>query len=298
MRVLTSAIMLSFLAAQAPAAAANKAPLSLPASSKWEINYDEDSCHLFRQFGSGEQSTLLALTREGPSDWLQMTVVSKQVRYNGISVPVEIAIGEQTQPYKLAGVALTSTDKDGSKHPLIKVDGLRLDGWQWSRDKAAMEMPPATSPQTEAAVKSLTIKVPGKQPIRLETGSLGEPMKAMRTCTDDLLEHWGYDPKVHASLSKRAAPSGDVSRWIRSEDYPNAALTDGHNGMVRFRLDVGADGTVTGCRVLYRTNPDDFADLSCKLLMQRARMTPALDAASKPVKDYFVSTIRWVAGSW
>lgn len=298
MRVFTSAIMLSLLAAQVPAAAANKAPLSLPATSKWEMNYDEDSCHLFRLFGSGEQSTLLALTREGPSDWLQMTVVSKQVKYNGISVPVEVALSGQAEPYRLAGVALTSTEKDGSKRPVIKVDGLRLDGWRWPRDNAAMVSPPATTPQAEAAVTALTIKVPGKQPIRLETGSLGEPMKAMRACTDDLLEHWGYDPKVHATMSKRTAPIGNMSRWLRSEDYPNAALMEGHNGMVRFRLDVGPDGAVTGCRVLYRTNPDDFADLSCKLLLQRALMTPALDAAGAPVKDYFVSQIRWVAGSW
>lgn len=299
MHVLKSALVLALLANHVPASAANKAPVSLPAASKWEMNYDEDSCHLFRLFGSGEQSALLALTREEPSDWLQMTVVSKQVKYNGIAVPVEVALGDQALPYKLNGVALTSTEKDGSKRPVIKVEGLRLDGWQWSRDKAAMVNPPATTPQAEAAVTALTIKVPGKQPIRLETGSLGEPMKAMRACTDDLLEHWGYDPKVHAALSKRAAPIANPGRWLRSEDFPYAALTQGHNGIVRFRLDVAPDGAVIGCRVLYRTNPDNFADLSCKLVRQRARMTPALDAAGKPVKDYYINTIRWVAGtSW
>lgn len=298
MRIVASLTISALVVTSTMALAADKPPLSLPKTSKWEMNYDEDSCHLFGQFGSGEQATLLALTREGPSDWLQMTVVSKMVGFNGISVPVEVAVGNQPQPYRLNGVALTSTGKDGTKSPVVRIEGLRLDGWQWQRGGETAVNPPAVSQQAEAGVTSLTIKVARKQPIRLETGSLGEPMKAMRACTDDLLVHWGYDPKTHAALAKRTAPFGKTRNWLRSEDYPSHALVEGHNGMVRFRLDVAPTGAVTGCRVLYRTNPDDFADLSCKLLLQRARMTPALAADGKPVKDYFISQIRWVAGSW
>ena len=69
-------------------------------------------------------------------------------------------------------------------------------------------------------------------------------------------------------------------------------------GIVRFRLDVDPTGAPAGCRVLYRTNPDDFADLSCRLLMKRARFNPALDAAGKPVKSYYINNIRWVMGDW
>jgi TonB family protein len=298
MRMIATLALLAVGSAALPVSAASKPPISLPKMGKWEMNYDEDSCHLFGQFGSGDQATLLALTRNGPSDWLQMTVVSKLVDYNGIAVPVEVGIGDQPQPYNLQGVALTSAGKDGKKSPVIKVEGLRLDGWHWPDDTAASVTPPALSSLAEASVTSLTIRVARKQPIRLETGSLGEPMKAMRACTDDLLQHWGYDPKVYAGLTKRTTPTGNINKWLLSKDYPNRALIEGHNGMVSFRLDVDPTGAVTGCRVLYRTNPDDFADLSCKLLLQRARMTPALDAEGKPVKDYYIGRVRWVAGSW
>ena len=64
--------------------------------------------------------------------------------------------------------------------------------------------------------------------------------------------------------------------------------------MVRFRLDVDPSGKPSGCRVLYRTNPDEFADLSCQLLLKRARFAPALDIANKPVKTFYINEVRWL----
>ena len=54
----------------------------------------------------------------------------------------------------------------------------------------------------------------------------------------------------------------------------------------------------TGCRVLYRTNPDEFADLTCALISKRARFAPALDAKGTPVKSFYISNVRWVMGDW
>ncbi len=295
MRAMLPLIGLALALAQMPASAADKAPISLAKASKWEINYDEDSCHLFARFGSGDSAALLALTRTSPSDWLEMSVFGEMLKFDGIAMPVEVAFGNQATPFKRTGVAITTGT---NKLPGVIVEGLRLDGWDFPAKPKGPVVVPVLAPQTEAEVTSITLKRPGGKRYRLETGSLAAPMAAMRACTDDLLVHWGYDPKVEAGLTRQAVPIGNMGSWIRSEDFPEKALTRGHNGYVRFRLDVGPDGTVTGCRVLFRTNPDDFADHSCKLLMQRARMTPALDAAGKPVKSYYMSRIKWQAGDW
>ena len=122
-------------------------------------------------------------------------------------------------------------------------------------------------------------------------------MQAMRACPDDLLRHWGFDPAVQGALSRRVQPMGNPGNWLRSGDYPAGALWNGHNGLVRFRLDVEADGSVSNCRILFRTNPDSFADLSCKLLRERARFSPGLDKAGQPVKSYYLGRVRWEAGS-
>ena len=277
------------------ATAAEKAPISLAKTTKWEMNYDTDSCHLFARFSNGTDSALLSLTRISPGDYVQMTVFGKMLKFDGIAMPVEVAFGSQAVPFSRTGVAVTAGD---DKVPGVIVDGLRLDGWQPPKGSREPVQAPALTSEAEAAANAITFRRKGSKAYRLETGSMAAPMAAMRTCTDDLLVSWGYDPKVEATLSRRAAPTGNPGAWLHSSDFPANALNRGQNGIVRFRLDVAADGAVTGCRVLFRTNPDAFADLSCKLLMERARMKPALDAAGQPVKSYFISRISWVAGEW
>lgn len=284
------------LAMPGVAAAKASAPISLAKTSKWEINYDEDSCHLAAQFGSGKEAATLFMIRRSPSDWLELQLFGKMLDYGGIEMPMEIAFGGQAVPFKRVGISVKSTG--AGKQPGVIVEGMRVDGWQFpAKSTTPVQMPKLTE-EAEKAVSSVTFKAPGQKPYRLETGSLGAPMAAMRTCTEDLLVHWGFDPKVQAALTKSAAPASNPGGWLRSSDFPPAALNNGHNGLVRFRLDVEPSGEVSRCRILYRTNPDDFADLSCKLLMSRAKMTAALDSGGKPVRSFYIGQVKWMAGEW
>jgi Gram-negative bacterial TonB protein C-terminal len=277
-------------------AAANRSPVSLGKSSKWEMRYDEDSCTLAAQFGANNDSVLLVLNRYDPGDGFDLRLYGKALRFGGgIKMPIEVAFG--AQPLLRMG-AISATATDAAKTPAVIISGARLDGWTFPEGKYDPSIqPPAVTPQQEATVTSITFKRPGAGPIQLQTGSMAGPMQAMRKCTDDLLRHWGFDPAVQGSLSRRVQPASDPGKWLRSGDYPNGALWNGENGLVRFRLDVEADGSVSNCRILFRTNPDSFADLSCKLLRERARLTPALDSGGKPVRSYYLSQVRWVAGS-
>jgi hypothetical protein len=279
-----------------PALAADKPPISLAKVSKWEINYNEDSCNLFAKFEAGGETAILGMTRVQPTDFLELKIFGKMVRSGGIEMPIEIAFGQPQVPYKRMGVAVTTSTPD--KLPAVIVSRLRLDGWDYPAKASAAAFPPKVSPNDESTVTSITFKAGTNKRYRLETGSLAAPMAAMRTCTDDLLRHWGFDPAVQAGITTPTAPTNNPGNWLGTSDFPNKALLLGHNGIVQFRLDVEADGKVSACRVLYRTNPDDFADLSCKLLMKRAQMSPALDAQGAPVKSFYISRIRWQAGDW
>lgn len=295
MRVISAIIILALGAASLPAGAASKLPIALVKTTKWEINYDTDSCHLMARFGDGTESALLKLTRTSPSDYLQMTVIGKMLNFRGIAMPIEVAFGGQAVPYTRDGVAVKAGVEEV---PGVIIEGLRVDGWQYPQKAKEPVAIPVITPATEGAVTSITFRKKGGKAYRLETGSMAAPLAAMRTCTDDLLAHWGFDPKVQAKLTRPASPANNPGTWLRDGDFPSKALNRGHNGYVGFRLIVEADGTVSGCRVLFRTNPDEFADLSCRLLMERARMLPALDADGKPVRSYYVSRIKWVSGDW
>lgn len=295
MRVISALTILALGAASLPAGAAPKAPIALAKTTKWEINYDTDSCHLMARFGNGTDSALLKLSRTSPSDYLQMTVFGKMLDHRGIALPIEIGFGAQPVPFTRNGVAVTA---GADKVPGVIIEGLRVDGWEYPQKAKEPFAIPAVTPAAEGAVTSITFKKKGGKAYRLDTGSMAAPLAAMRTCTDDLLVHWGFDPKVQAKLTRHPSPIGNPANWLNTNDFPSKALDRGHNGYVSFRLIVEADGKVSGCRVLFRTNPDEFADLSCKLMVERAKMRPALDADGKPVRSYYVSRIKWVSGDW
>lgn len=272
-------------------ASAEKLPVSLPRVGQWEVNYDVDSCHLFGRFGTGRDETFLKITQTSPSDMFRIEIFNKALASRDIVVPVKISFDPQIKPLTRNGVTMV-TGKE--KLPLVMLDDLRLDGWD--THKNLDQSPPAVSADRAAQVTSITFKFPNLKPYRLETGSLAVPMQAMRTCAEDLVKSWGFDPAVQASLTQRATPTGSPSSWIRDEDFPQKALRTGHNGLIQFRLDVAETGKVFGCRVLFRTDPDDFADRSCQLLTQRAKFRPALDSKGLPVKSFYIGRIRWQAG--
>lgn len=273
-----------------PAVNAQSVPVSLPRIGPWELNYDADSCHLRAAFGSGDQKILMDLTRVSPSDSFDLTLYGKKLESNELNVDVEFAFGDQSKLQKRSALAGQSTV--GEKLPLLIMSGLRVD----NRTRGAPgPLPiPDITPADEAAVTALTIKLSSRRHYRLETGSLAGPFNAMRKCTDDLVVSWGYDPAVIAKLTKGPVLGDFDSNVLTSSDYPKTALAKGQSGRITFRLDVDASGKATGCHVLYRVAGDEFAKLTCALIMKRVKLTPALDQFGKPTKSYYIRTVNWL----
>lgn len=70
------------------------------------------------------------------------------------------------------------------------------------------------------------------------------------------------------------------------------------SGLGHFRLDVDETGRAAGCRILFRTNPDEFPDRLCQALLRRAKFLPALDPQGKPAKSIYINPIRRMAGAY
>lgn len=285
MRLITAAMFSVALGAPLSAQAKADSEISLSKTTKWEMNYDEDSCHLLAKFGEGDDSMILNITRFEPGSSFDVMLFGKMFGTDRTWVPVKIGFGDSPLDRRLGGAGLTA-----SKQPFVLFMNLRLDGRVVDpRDPKILPV----SRQMEAHAATATIALPGKV-YRLETSSLAAPFDAMRTCTDSLLTAWGYDPAVQATLSRPATPIGSPANWVRTGDYPKDALRAGQNGIVEFRLDLDETGKVAGCHILRRFNQDPFSDLTCHLLVQRARFKPALDTAGKPVKTYYINSVRFI----
>lgn len=260
-------------------------PIALPLQGRWEINYDTDACHLDARFGSGNNEVIARLTRFQPGAAFDLTLVGRPMSYSHPFVSVKLGFGAGSPPQTVAG----NSGSLGGK-PMIVLLGARLGG------AAPIGAAQPLTPAQEAAIDRLDIEIVAakKRPVRLGLGPMNVPMAAMRSCVADLERSWGYDPGMRTRLRQGPSPVGNPNTWVRDADYPSGANFVGNNGLVTFRLDVKADGAIGGCRVLFRTDPDRFADTTCRLLSERARFNAALDAAGTPVPWYYINRVRWV----
>ena len=137
MRIVICTAMFSLLATSVPAAGGDQPVISLARTTKWEMNYDVDSCHLLARFGSGERDVILNITREQPGDAFDLQLYGKMLKYDEITMPVELTFGTDTKPFKWAGVALTMSGPE--KMPVLRIAGVRIDGWGYSK---RAELPP------------------------------------------------------------------------------------------------------------------------------------------------------------
>jgi len=274
-------------AAQANSAALAKvnAPETLARTGKWNVNYDRDACHLLAEFGTGKDMLILRLTRYEPGESFELALYGRKLASADARSKMKVDFGLGGAPVEAEAINGTAGNL-----PLTLFGSTRLDGW---KSEGREEIGPSLSPQQEAAVTGLTVKIERKKLFRLDFGSLAKPMEQLRKCQTDLLKSWGFDPVVQTTLAKPARPASSPAVWLRDSDYPSEAIAMGQNGIVQFRLDVDADGRVSGCHVLARTSPDVFADTTCRAVTRRAKLEPALDANGKPVRSFFVQKVRW-----
>ncbi|OYX37560.1 MAG: hypothetical protein B7Y98_12050 [Sphingomonas sp. 32-62-10] len=291
MRLIPMLVLFSLLASPQIARSAEPTPMPLAKVGPWEMNYDTDSCHLLAAFGTGDQAVSMRITRLAPGSSFDLTLYGNRVGTSDLRVDASIGFGDR--PAEIKRTALSGTIGSERKLPMLIITSLRIDG-NIGFTKGSSPIPEVT-PAEEAATTSITVKLPSRKQFRFETGSLAVPFKALRNCTADLVKSWGFDPEVEARLIKRPETTGRPENWLTSNDFPRGPNQRGQSGALTFRLDVQETGRVSGCRVLFRTDPDDFADLTCKLLMKRAAMSPALDEHGKPVKSFYIRKVQWLA---
>ena len=292
-------LLASIAVAASPIQAAKPlVPIPLAHVGPWEVNYDDDSCHLIGAFGSGDDRIIVRFTKFQPSDGFALALIGKPMRTSSASSRVKLDFGPQVDPQEHDSFNGTmGTTPAAFLLGLTLIDRPKLAKAATLADALKALEPTNITPEQEALVRDLTILTGNRKSYRLALGSMAAPMRTLRGCTTDLVKHWGLDPTEQASLARRPTPISNPGSWMNSGNYPSAMLRIGGNGMVQFRLDISETGSIAACHIQSRTNPDAFADLSCKLISKRGRFTPALDRNGKPVKSYFVSSVRWTMGS-
>lgn len=283
--LLPSRALLVILLVAAMSFAVDAKATTLERNGAWTVNHEPDGCRLSASFGQGRNAVTAQFVRYQPGDAFELRLIGARLGtpYSITSTKLDFGLGGADRAQTMVGVA--------GRLPLLLIPSTRFDGWRY---RQGHDDPPLVSVEQEAAVAALDFETGTSLRFQLRLGPMDRPMAALRACTDILLAYWGYDPAAQGRLTRYAGPTNSPNTWLTAGDYPPHALADNQSGVVHVRLDVGETGEVLGCHVIAHTNPDAFSEITCRLIEQRARMQPALDADGAPIRSYFVTSVRWL----
>ena len=251
-----------------PVSAASLAP-----TGPWVVDYSNDQCLLDRNYGTDAEPIILAIRRVPMDSNVAIGVLSRggrtestvgnaKVRFGG-APPVQAAFRAYSVPEKNLR-SLTSYVPEGA--PLIA-----------------------------AAVQSgsISMSAAGELEDTFEVPALADGLRALDACVVDLAQSWGMTVEQQKRLKVLARPLRN--NYLQPEDYAGE-LNRNADLRPQVRLWVGESGKPLDCVALKGTSSDKFAETTCRLLLQRASFSPALDTDGKPMKSILVYTVDWFAG--
>lgn len=276
--------------------------ITLSPAGAWNMDYAEDSCRLARVFGEGEDRVAFYLERYGPGDRLHMLVAGKPLGKSSRS-ETRVQFGIEDTPYEYE----PTLGDFGTFSPALIFSGAYPSAQKakiaLTEKKGKDEYEEFVDPRifahdvTEdqlAAIEWVAFERRGGRRLVLELPQFAQAMKALETCTEELVSHWNIDVEAHRSLTRLPIPENSPGSWLRAEDYPVGLLSKGAQGIVHFRLDVDATGKVTGCHIQRSTRPEGFDKVVCEKISQRAKFEPALDRGGKAIASFYRSTVRFM----
>lgn len=238
-------------------------------TSQWILEFADDKCYATRNYGSSDKPLLLVLKPSPMGEVLQLTVARHDRAGDTLQLPAIVEIGD---------------------HPTIRTSALA-----WNARRAKIRSLRINLPEEEAGLlaraSTLRIFSAGEFGDTFALSNMGNLMKAMKTCVDDLRKHWNIGPEHEAKLRTRA--TGELWRYFKEDDYPEKARQSSQGGTVEFALLIDELGRIADCTVIQTSSIAVLDAQSCLVLEERARLTPAMGADGKPTKDAVTNRVTW-----
>lgn len=268
-----------------PVEAAAIQQMTLKPMSPWSIEQSEDTCRLVRTFGTAEDPYLLRIRADAPGYQFDITLAGSQVsafqnaRERSISYGSGAALPFAPMirgTFKTYGAVIVFSNEMAEKRRAFDDE---------------TEQPYPNMP-LEAGIDRINLTASNKNLV-LETGSIAPAMEAMRKCMDGVVQGWGLDPAVQATLSRRVRPLNRdaVYALVAADDPPPAVRALGGVARVHMRVMVDATGNPVDCKTWPTDQVPDLKVGACEIMLKNARYAPALDANGVAVPSYFATSV-------
>ncbi|MDJ0641173.1 MAG: TonB family protein [Erythrobacter sp.] len=273
-----------------PELANKKGATKLQPIAPWNIDFGDNRCRLSRLFGDAEKPHLVMIEQAAPRSEFGLTLAGPKLRkfpmgswtYLGVlrDVPVASLTGEQYGEVDQIGKAIIFNSIDIGQ-PSEADEGLG----QLTR--------PGLDLDQAGKIDRFVLKL-GSTVVSFETGNMMPALQAMNVCTNDLLASWGLSPERHALYHPAQWINRDDIAERISKDYPDSAKYRGEQGIMRMRVIVETDGSVSDCHIEASTEQDRLQSPACEK-MGDAQFEPALDAQGNPIRSFHATTLFYSA---
>jgi hypothetical protein len=267
--------VLAGLAGAALFAGEARAQAALTPSGPWNMNFAENSCIASRRFGTGEAEVQLGLRMLPHSYETELVLmVPERARFGRAGADMgHASVALDGGAARQTGYIRQAAGRDATRVLVLAVPRETMEGL--------------------ATAKTLAVAVNGAPPVVLAPTGVRSMLRAADTCLADLLRAWNIDPAQAASVVTWPRPATPPRSWFRSGDYPGGAAAIGGSGRSVLRLNIDATGTPSACAAVIPARNPNFDKAGCGALMKRARFSPALDAAGKPVPFVLIQRVSW-----
>jgi len=265
----------------------------LAPSTPWNLHYDDDSCALRRNFGSGENQVFLEFRRFAPGLSLQTVIASNRLKPRR-QAQFRYRYGDGD--WQSAGTPLTGTLADGFSTVVFSSSIVQLpeldeiedtnerEAYFRTLDLKSLELEQA------AMVDSITLRGAFGERLMVPLGKFDEPIGALHACIDELMTHWNIDVEAHRSLSRSAQPI-DFADSASMVDYPPKMLRERLPGLVNVRLSIDETGKITDCHIQMPLTDPAFEESSCADIQHAFEFEPALDKDGNPIASYWTTVV-------
>lgn len=275
---LARAGLLGFILPCSAAVAADLPPLA--PSTKWRVDLSNDQCRMLRTFGNGKGAVMLQLSSIGLDADLSLTIAAASVPKPALDLPIAIMTAG-AKPIEAFGISYSNEPSAPALLHVLAAPKLR-EALQLDVDRAAPG--------------ELRVKFRNRTLAALALGPMRPVLRTFDACLDTLLTRWGLDPEQQRRLRKPPQAVGDTTSWLSFGDLPSLATPSALSGIIVTRLSVDASGKPTACNISAASAGSELRIVTCKLLMKRARFTPAIDADGRAVASVWARCILWLPG--
>jgi hypothetical protein len=246
-------------------------------TSKWRVDYGETQCAAMRMYGP---RTLVI--RSAPNEESYEILLLEPGSTGKYASQSDGSVSFGGDP--IGSTVLVYSDR-GSKTKFFK---FRLGGteMQLARQSSRLFLRAKRGEQLPGQGESRLPVAPSGGSADFAIPQAAAMLDELKKCSADLRKYWndGVEPQVVATPAQ-----GDIRSLFSGFDYPSEALFREQEGSTRAILLIDEKGKVVSC---YNSEPSGIASVdavSCQVIKDRARFSPARDSRGKAVKSIYYS---------